>query len=145
MKALNLVDPELEKLIIDITEDGNALVIEGACADGGAAYTKAWSLLPEPKAGWEMLSNWIALSFFDAYLKTGQLQEARKWAFVERETRPSDDDYGPFMDLGIVHYELEEFTESRQYFEQAYDLGGPRAFKEYPKKYHAFFKNTEDQ
>lgn len=145
MKELGLVDPELEKRIIDITEDGNALVVEGAYEEALVAYDKAWSLLPEPKANWEMLSNWIAVSYFDAYFKTGRLQEAKKWALLEVQTRPSDDDYGPFMDLGIVHYELQEFTESHRYFIQAYQLGGARAFKEYPKKYYKFFENPNSK
>lgn len=141
MKELGPVNPVLEKTVIDVIEDGNALVVEGAYEEGLAAYEKAWSLLPDPKAEWEMLSNWIAISFFDAHLKSGQFQDARKWALVEMETRPSDDDYGPFMDLGIGHFELQELPESHRYFAQAYQLGGARAFKEYPKKYYEFFKN----
>lgn len=140
MKKLSLIQPELEKIVVDMTEDANALVVEGAYDEALAIYDNAWELLPHPKTEWEMLSNWIAISFFDAHLKAGQLQEAKKWAEIELETRASDDDYGPLMDLGIVNFELKDFAAALQWFKQAFASGGLRAFKEYPKKYLDFLQ-----
>jgi hypothetical protein len=48
MKKLSLIQPELEKIVVDMTEDANALVVEGASDEALVIYDKAWELLPHP-------------------------------------------------------------------------------------------------
>lgn len=144
MKELAETNADLEQEIVDVTEDGNALAVEGAHDEALEAYDAAWKLLPEPKTEWAMISNWIAGSFYNSLFAQNKFTEAKNWAELELYTRESDIDVGPWMHLGIVNYELGDEAQAYHYFKKAYDFGKARVFKEEPKKYHDFYKKMTD-
>lgn len=52
---------------------------------------------------------------------------------IELITKPSDIDTAPYINLGMVYYELEQYDISYKYFELAYNIGKNRAFNERQK------------
>jgi len=85
--------------------------------------------------------NWISANIFSAYFDLGDYNEAKKWGEMTLQTRGSEIDTAPSIDLGMVCYELEQFDEAYKYFNDAYSYGKERAFKSRPKKYLEFFLN----
>lgn len=135
---------KLEKLIISTVEKGNELHDSKSYESALDEYIKAWELLPEPKLEWE-IASWIAACINSAYFDMGIFQKAKTWAEIALQTRCSDIDTAPLIDLGMVCYELEQYDESYKYFDNAYNYGKARAFKERPEKYFDFYlskKNT---
>ena len=139
MKALQTFEPALAQAIIDITEDGNALEVEGALDEALASYEKAWHLLPIPKTGWTMLSAWVTSCFYGVYFTKQDFKAALEWGLLELESRDSVVDVGPWMDLGKVYFELGEQDIAFSYFQKAFEIGKSRVFKEEPKHYYKFF------
>lgn len=138
MKDLAEENKKLEETIVSTVEKGNELhdgkYYEGALDE----YNKAWGLLPEPKLEWE-IASWIAACIYSAYFDMAAFQEAKKWAEVALQTRGSNIDTAPLIDLGMVCYELNEYNEAYKYFHEAYGYGKKRAFQERPKKYLDFY------
>lgn len=138
MKELSVEHPELENEIIATVESGNELEKEFRYEEALTCYRKAWSLLPESKLSWE-IASWIASSSFGAYFAMGQFESAKTWGEISLQTRSSDIDTGPLIDLGMVCFELEQYDEACRYFDEAYGYGKKRAFKERPKKYLDYY------
>lgn len=141
MKDLELLQPELAEEIIKIIESGNLHEEQGAHDDALVAYEKAWTLMPEKKTEWMMLSNWLAGCFYESYFQKEDFNSALHWASVELDTRESDIDVGPWMDLGKAYYELQDHNSAFDYFKKAFDFGKARVFKEHAEKYYQFFKS----
>ncbi|MGG7670810.1 hypothetical protein ACQ4OC_19575 [Yersinia sp. J1] len=138
MKELAEENQKLEETIVSTVEKGNELH-DGKSYEGALdEYNKAWGLLPEPKLEWE-IAGWIAACIYSAYFDMAAFPKAKEWAEVALQTRGSDIDTAPLIDLGMVCYELEQYDESYKYFDDAYNYGKARAFKERPKKYLDFY------
>ncbi|GAA3894371.1 hypothetical protein GCM10022405_19850 [Gibbsiella dentisursi] len=138
MKELAEENKKLEEIIVSTVEKGNELHDGKSYEEALDEYNKAWGLLPESKLEWE-IAGWIAACIYSAYFDMAAFQEAKKWAEVALQTRGSDIDTAPLIDLGMVCYELEQYDESYKYFDDAYSYGKARAFKERPKKYLDFY------
>lgn len=134
---------KLEESIISTVEKGNELHDEKSYEAALNEYTKAWNLLPEPKLEWE-ISSWIAACINSAYFDMNVFPKAKKWAEIALQTRRSDIDTAPLIDLGMVCYELKQYDESYKYFDDAYNYGKDRAFKERPKKYLDFYLSKKN-
>ena len=102
-------------------------------------YQKAWDLLPEPKLEWTPLSSWVTGSFFNLHFDNGDFETAKDWAQKTLDGRESDIDTGPLINLGMVYFELEDYSQAYKYFDDAYSFGKARAFQERPKKYLKFY------
>jgi len=139
MEDLANANPELAKDIMGIMESGNALDERGDKDAARSAYQRAWDLLPEPKLEWPPLSAWITGSFYNLHFDSADFAAAKQWAQKSLQARESDIDTGPLIDLGMAHFELEEYAEAYRYFEQAHRLGKARAFQERPRKYLKFY------
>lgn len=135
--------PELEEEIISIIEQGNELSNEEKYEDAICLYEKAFGLMPEPKLEWEMLSSWLAGSFVTAYFKLGKYSEAKEWGKKQVDSDDSDNNTGPLVALGMVCFELNEFSEALNLFDAAYKYGKERAFKGRPEKYLDFYINNK--
>lgn len=55
------------------------------------------------------------------------------------ETRDSEVDTAPWVDLGMVCVELQDYDAACAYFDKAYQYGKKRAFQGRPKKYLNFY------
>lgn len=141
MKNLHDENPELAIKVMNTMEDGNSMDEEGKKSEALAAYEKAWELLPQNKLNWEPLSAWISTSLYNLYLDNYDFKRAKEWAKAALESRSSELDTGPIVNLGIACYELHEEEEAYKYFDTAYSFGKERAFKERPKKYINFYLN----
>lgn len=141
MRDLEVERPDLAKEIIEIVESGNLLADEGSHEEALAAYHQAWALLPDPKIEWTMLSSWLAGCFYESFFQLENFDSALHWASIELNVRESDIDVGPWMNLGKVHYELDDHDAAFDHFKKAFDFGKARVFKEEPKKYYEFFKS----
>ncbi len=143
MKELAVENEKLEEEIVATVEKGNEFhdVKSYECALG--EYKKAWELLPDPKLDWEV-AGWISACIYSAYFDMAAFTNAKKWAEIALQTRGSEIDTAPIMDLGMVCFELEEYDESFKYFEDAYSYGKARAFKERPKKYLDFYLSKKN-
>ena len=139
MKELSSTNEKLETEIVSKTEHGNALADIGKHAEALKFYAEAWSMLPPPKEQWEMLPSWIAGSCFNSYFEIGEFDMAKEWAKIALETRSSQIDTGPIVNLGMAYHELGNEAEAFHHFEEAYSYGRERAFKERPKKYLDFY------
>lgn len=139
MKELSQFDAELESRIIDVISAGNEHDDYKEFKEAIKKYDEAYTILPEPKFEWEMISAWLAGCYFNAYFALGDFSKAKQWADVELKYRSSDIDVGPFMDIGMAAYELGQLDEAYKNFEVAYDYGKERPFKWYPKKYLEFY------
>lgn len=139
MKELSQVNADLENRIIGIITEGNECDDNKEFKAAIDKYDEAYNILPEPKFEWEMLSAWLAGSYFNAYFSLGNFAEAKHWAVNELKYKGSDIDVGPLMDIGMASYELGQFDEAYENFNAAYMYGKERPFKEYPKKYLNFY------
>ncbi|HBX2114123.1 tetratricopeptide repeat protein [Klebsiella aerogenes] len=135
-----LENPRIESKVNSFVEKGNELHDDKKYAQALEQYKKAWNILPEPKPEWQV-ANWISANIFSAYFDLGDYNEAKKWGEMTLQTRGSEIDTAPSIDLGMVCYELEQFDEAYKYFNDAYSYGKERAFKGRPKKYLEFFLN----
>lgn len=140
MKDLTDENPALAGEIMRIMESGNALDERGDTDAARSAYQHAWDLLPEPKLEWVPLSAWITGSFYNLHFDAADFVAAKQWASRSLQARESDSDTGPLLAMGMVHYELEEYSDALACFDAAYRLGKARAFQERPKKYLAFYR-----
>jgi tetratricopeptide (TPR) repeat protein len=145
MKELSNVDPDLEQNIISIVEDGNVFNVNKNYSSALQNYQKAWALLPEPKLEWELISLWLSGSFYTTYFNLKDYENAKIRAHSKLAATSSDIDTGPYIDLGMVYYELGQYDEAYKYFNAAYECGKTRAFKERPKKYLEFYLKETQQ
>ncbi|AIQ99446.1 tetratricopeptide repeat protein [Pluralibacter gergoviae] len=139
MKILSEINPGLETEIINVIGDGNELDESHEYKKAIKKYDEAYDMLPEPKLKWEMLGSWLAGSYFNAYFKLGDFCNARQWAELEVKNMSSELDVAPYMDLGMVLFELNELEDAYVNFMKVYNYGKERPFEEYPRKYYAFF------
>jgi len=139
MKELAEDNLELEENIVSIIEAGNVYSTNGDFESALKNYQEAWELLPEPKLEWEMLSSWLSGSFYTVYFNRSDFESAKHWGEAQLKATSSKIDTAPLIDLGMVCYELEKYEESYKYFDDAYNYGKARAFKERPKKYLDFY------
>lgn len=144
MKNLHNENPELATKIMADMEYGNTMDEEGKKSEALAAYEKAWELLPSNKLKWEPLSSWISTSLYNLYFDSSDFKRAKEWAKIAFESRSSELDTGPIVNLGMACYELHEAEEAYKYFDAAYSFGKERAFKERPKKYITFYLNKKN-
>lgn len=133
------INPELENRIISIIEEGNRHEENKDYDKAILAYETAWDLIPEPKLNWTMISPWICACFLGAHMEKHSLLTAKKWAEMQLETPFSDIDVAPYFDIGMVCYELKQYSESFYYFDKVFSMGKERPFKERPKKYFDFY------
>ncbi|WP_225248407.1 tetratricopeptide repeat protein [Pseudomonas tehranensis] len=96
-------------------------------------------MLPEPKLEWTPLSSWVTGSFFNLHFDEGDFQAAKDWAQKTLDGQESDIDTGPLINLGMVYFELEDYSQAYRFFDDAYRFGKARAFQERPKKYLKFY------
>lgn len=139
MRILSDENPALEEKIASIIELGNSLNTDKDHVSALREYEKAWALLPESKLEWEMISSWLAGSFYTAYFGLSDFENAKYWAELQLKAENSDIDTAPLIDLGMVCFELGDNEESFKYLDKAYQYGKERAFKERPKKYLDFY------
>ena len=139
MKNLYDENPELAAKIMSTMENGNALDEEERKSEALAAYEKAWELLPPDKLRWDPLSAWVSTSLYNLYFDSSDFRNAKKWARTALESRSSELDTGPIVNLGMACYELHEEEDAYKHFDAAYSFGKERAFKERPKKYISFY------
>lgn len=139
MKELAKENPSLEEKIVSTTERGNEAHDKKQYDKALTIYQEAWDLLPESKTEWKMLSQWISSSFYNTFFDTKDYSKAKDWAETALKSIDSKIDTSPLINLGMVCKELGRDDEAYSYFDQAYQYGKERAFKERPKKYLDFY------
>lgn len=140
MKCISNV--ELENKIVSLVEDGNMYHDKKIFSSALDKYIEAWECVPEIKTEWE-ISGWISACIYSAYFDMNDYENAKQWAKIALQTRGSEIDTAPLIDLGMVCYELGELDEAYSYFNDAYEYGKKRAFQERPKKYIDFFLSVK--
>jgi len=145
MKELADFDSRLEGDVISKVESGNAYADQGNHEKALVCYSDAWDLLPEPKQNWEMLSSWVASCFYTSYFELGNFGAAVKWARIALDTRSSEVDTGPIINLGMAQYENGQTEEAWHNFHAAYLYGKIRAFEERPAKYLAYYLDRSNR
>ncbi|WP_440778753.1 hypothetical protein [Pseudomonas syringae] len=68
--------------------------------------TKAWALLPAPSQKWD-LAHWIASCNTNLFFKIKNYPEAKKWAIIAIETKPTRAT-SSFIIFASICYELGE-------------------------------------
>lgn len=128
----------------DLSSELFSLINEGSIFDEQKnydkaieCYSKAWSLMPEPKNEWD-LSVVVTSSLFHSYFNKGDFDKAEKWANLVSSCKPTDEE-SVLIYLGMVYYELNQYKKSLDYFDDIYNKVGKRAFKDFPKKYLDFY------
>jgi len=97
-------------------------------------FYQAWLVLPKPQTQWRE-AGWVLTAIGDSYFRLGQYThaceslrsalicpEAKRSAFIR-------------LRLGQSLYELGDKTEAELLLNQAFELGGERAFSGEPIKY----------
>jgi len=138
MNDLYKVDGEIEGKIISVVESGNIEHDDENLNEALALYLYAWSLIPEPKLEWDN-SNWVAACLYSVYFDLERYTTAKRWGEIALKTCSSDIDTSPMIDLGMVCYELGQYDEAINYFDEAYNFGKKRAFQGRPKKYLDYY------
>lgn len=141
-QELSKINPELASKIQKIVEEGNSKSDAKKYKESSGIYLTAWELLPEKKANWD-LAQWISMSLFQDKMAVGEFAEAKRWALLSYEARPSDIDFASLIDLGWVCLELNELDEAFRWFSNAYEIEGRAAFSDYPSKLYKFFSNMK--
>lgn len=139
MKDLTPEYPELEQKIVETVEVGNVLDETQQHEQALIYYDQAWGMLPEPKMEWEMAS-WIASCQASSYMDLGQYELAKPWAEISLQTRSTDRNTSPLIDLGMVCMRLEQHDEAYSYLHQAYEYGKERAFQGNPREVLKYYK-----
>lgn len=142
MKDLTPEYPELEREIIETVEAGNVLDETQQHEQALIYYDQAWGMLPEPKTDWE-IASWIASCHVNAHMDLEQFTLAKPWAEIALQTRGSDINTGPVIDLGIVCMRLEQHDEAFAYLDQAYVYGKERAFQGSPRDVLQYYKEQK--
>lgn len=143
MKTLSIIDANLENKVIEAISLGNELEDNKRFSEAIENYDKAFNMLPEPKFEWEMISAWLVGSYFNACFSKGDYLKAKEWAYLELKYRSSEIDVTPFINIGMVSFEMNEFDEAYRNFEMVYRYGEKRPFQEYNKKYLTFYLNRK--
>jgi tetratricopeptide (TPR) repeat protein len=142
MNDLMAQDKALADFLIENVERGNEQADEGRHDEAIKTYLAAWQALPDPKASWDMLSDWIAGSLYTSYFQLEDYQSAKEWAKTAEASERSAISTSQLIDLGTACYELGEKEEAASWFGKAYELGEKRAFQSYDPKYLKFYLGT---
>ncbi|MFX3650674.1 MAG: hypothetical protein ACE3K2_14200 [Paenibacillus sp.] len=127
MKELTPEHAELERHIIETVEAGNVLDETQQHEQALIYYDQAWGMLPEPKMEWE-IASWIASCHGNAHMDLKQYELAKPWAEISLQTRGTDSNTSPLIDLGMICMRLGQHDEAYSYLHQAYEFGRERAF-----------------
>jgi len=87
----------------------------------------------------EILDGLIIAYTSFSYFNLSDFKNAKYWAELQLKAENSEINTAPFIDLGMVCFELGDHEESYRYLDRAYQYGKARAFKERPKKYLDFY------
>ncbi|MGF9697229.1 hypothetical protein [Paenibacillus sp. MABNR03] len=142
MKELKPEHPELEQQIIEMVEAGNVLDETQQHEQALIYYDQAWGMLPEPKTDWE-IASWIASCHANAHMDLGQYALAKPWAEISLQTRGSDIDTGPLIELGTICMRLEQHDEAYSYLHRAYEYGKERSFQGCPPDVLHYYKEQK--
>jgi tetratricopeptide (TPR) repeat protein len=104
-----------------------------------------WSSLPEPKSQWQLYSNWISTSLFNVNMSLKRFDDARHWAGVALECRSTSQGTREFVYLGEAALELGEGDVAYEWFNEAFELGGRRAFQGENSKYLNFYLKEKEK
>ncbi|MGN2434019.1 hypothetical protein [Pseudomonas syringae] len=137
MEDLSDSNSELSQKIVDLVESGNRLGIQDKNTDAMEKYNKAWELLPAPSQKWD-LAHWIASCNTNLFFKIKNYPEAKKWAIIAIETKPTRAT-SSFIIFASICYELGEKELAVEYFDKAFQLGKKRAFEGFDNKYLSFY------
>lgn len=144
MRELLQINPELEREIIELTEEGIIYHESNLYTIAIDSYQDAWNKLPDNKQ-WDYLTYWIAGCLFQAYFDIQEYKTAKEWIRLSIAGQKSKIDTGGFMDLGMVCYELNQLEEAYLAFDCAFKLGNKHPFKERPKKYLTFYLELKEK
>jgi hypothetical protein len=94
-----------------------------------------WSKIPNPKTS--ALNAYLVIEYGVAFaLKSGNLDEAQRWALLAPEFRENRHDSGEVEFLmGKVAFERGDLKVAKQHFLIADEISGGRMFEGEPKKY----------
>lgn len=111
---------DVEAEIIELIEEGNALLDEDEVLEARQKYMEALMLVPEPKSE-DYNATWLYATIGDTYAMEDELEEALP--YFEAAFHAVDGDENPFVlyMLGKCYYELGNEAEAKKYFQLAYD------------------------
>ncbi len=109
-----------EDAILELIEDGNALLDEDEVLGAREKYLKALELVPEPKCA-DYNGTWLYTTIGDTYAMEKEYDEALK--YFEAAFHAIEGDENPFVlyMLGVCYCELGNVAEAKKYFQLAYD------------------------
>jgi len=134
------LDEDTYQSVVALCKVGDALADEEKFIEAIEKYTRAWSLLPEPKTDWGA-STWILAAVADAAFLSDQLQLARD-SLATAMTCP-DGIGNPFLHLryGQTLFELGVLDEAADELMRAYMGGGAEVFSAEDPRYLAFLSS----
>ena len=113
-------EDDIEDEIIELIEEGNALLEEDEVEEAREKYLEALELVPEPKSA-DYNATWLYATIGDTYAMEDDLEAA--FPYFQAAFQAVEGDENPFVlyMLGKCYCELGNVNEAKKYFQLAYD------------------------
>jgi thioredoxin-like negative regulator of GroEL len=118
----------------------------GDNAEAARLADEAWSMLPEPRFGWDYsyaCLDWLVETKLGAPLGLESLTQLVE-TYVASEQCAADN-FGARFSLGALYFEQQRLDEAFERFAEANKLSGGHCFTENDPRYRKFFKERRDE
>lgn len=138
------LDKKLDDKVMQEMNAGYEKVTAGEYEVAEKHYLTAWEIFPEPKYDWD--SSQITLYDISAfYLKWKKFDQALEWANLVFRTTLSPRDGSPYLTIGIIYFECDDFEKAFDYFSKTFEVSKRRGFQGSDKKYLEFYLKHKAQ
>lgn len=130
---------DVHQQITSLCKRGDELLRNGDEVGSYDCYSKAWTLIPEPKIDWEA-STWVLSALGEVMLRRGQYEDAKN-LFLRAVQCPNGLG-NPYIHLriGQTQFETGNLEGAKDNLTRAFMGGGLDIFKQQDQKYITFLR-----
>lgn len=142
---VNTLPQAVDAQILPVAEAALRELAAGNMDAASRLAIKVWSLVPEPKYGWDS-----SLSYMRAMVKVlrqsgsyGEAIEILNGHLTSDYYR--DYEYHPHFLLGTVYYAIGQLESAKLHFKEAHKIGGMRCFQGEPPEYKQLIRGKSSE